>query len=853
MKVRRPRSLRDTVAATLGVNADIAAPGTVAAAALLAAGASTPAEAQQANPTLPPVTVDAPRAKPRPVTVAPKPTASQLRARTALRRNVRQTAARPQPVAGAATATPITLPILAQGGSVDANPYAQPGAPYKVNRVQSNKFPEPIVNTPRTITVLPKEVLADKGETTLCEIGRSTAGITLGTGEGGIAFGDRFFIRGFDVRNDIFVDGIRDPGVSVRENFFTEQVEILRGPGSSFAGRGTAGGAINIVTKQASFDRDFRIVEMQGSPSDSTKRMTVDVNQVISPVLAVRAAGLYQSGGVAGRQFVTDNRWGGHASVVFKPIENLTLTATYTHTDLSGLPDFGVPYNRGTLRPLTEGVIPRYTYYGFINRDFQKIRQNMGTITGEYKFNENITLSTKFRRSTSMLNYVGTLAESPNLAALTVNSNPQSRYQPSGMFANQTEAVVKFDTGPVRHTSVVGMEFSHEQVLRDTYTGLASESVGIGAFTGRGSVVQFLMAPYAALPFGTQPTVAGTPTNISVDTKSGYLIHTANYQDYIILNGGIRLDDYNISSNAPANYFINLVQGTINKNPATINSAAQTFAQNHSSMLNYNFGAVWKPIPIISIYGAYATSSNPVGAELDGSAANYGGLSYAAQIFSPEKNVGIEAGVKAELFDRKLLATAAVFQTTKTNAREVIGTQTLANAAYRVQGLDFEVAGKITDEWSVIGGAVFMNSVITQSAAPSNIGLPLANIAHTSFSLLSKYQVLPWLELGGQAVYNSRRYGGSLLAANGGQSINGNTFYPTITPNAPFLNVPNVLPSYWRFDSFAEFKMADGIKGKFAVYNIFNRTYYDAFYQSAAPFAQMAPGRVIQFTATATF
>ena len=75
--------------------------------------------------------------------------------------------------------------------------------------------------------------------------------MTLGTGEGGNAFGDRFFIRGFDARNDVFIDGVRDPGVSVRENFFTEQVEILRGPASSFAGRGTTGGAINIVTKQA--------------------------------------------------------------------------------------------------------------------------------------------------------------------------------------------------------------------------------------------------------------------------------------------------------------------------------------------------------------------------------------------------------------------------------------------------------------------------------------------------------------------------------------------------------------------------------------------------------------------------
>ncbi len=92
----------------------------------------------------------------------------------------------------------------------------------------------------------------------------------------GNAFGDRFFIRGFDARNDIFVDGVRDPAVSIRENFFTEQIEILRGPASSFAGRGTAGGAINIVTKQAT-DRNFYKAETIFG-SDATKRVTFDVN-----------------------------------------------------------------------------------------------------------------------------------------------------------------------------------------------------------------------------------------------------------------------------------------------------------------------------------------------------------------------------------------------------------------------------------------------------------------------------------------------------------------------------------------------------------------------------------------------
>ncbi len=81
------------------------------------------------------------------------------------------------------------------------------------------------------MTVLTQQVLRDKNATSLRDIGRTTAGVTLGSGEGGNAFGDRFFVRGFDVRNDIFVDGIRDPGVSIRENFFTEEVEILRGAG----------------------------------------------------------------------------------------------------------------------------------------------------------------------------------------------------------------------------------------------------------------------------------------------------------------------------------------------------------------------------------------------------------------------------------------------------------------------------------------------------------------------------------------------------------------------------------------------------------------------------------------------
>jgi catecholate siderophore receptor len=283
-------------------------------------------------------------------------------------------------------------------------------------------------------------------------------------------------------------------------------------------------------------------------------------------------------------------------------------------------------------------------------------------------------------------------------------------------------------------------------------------------------------------------------------------------------------------------------------------------------MPNFNLGLTVKPLPITSVYVAYATSSNPVGAEFDGTSAAYGGLAPVLnggsnQIFGPLKNTAIEVGNKWELFERHLLLTGALFQTNVTNAREAvslskstptapgcvynpnIGTATqscvTAGAAYQIRGIDLEVAGKITDKWSVFGGLVLMKTAVTKSLVPSadpalyptNVGLPLANIANQSFSLLSKYQIDDRWEVGGQAVYRSAMYGGTLLAANQG----------------------TVLPSFWRFDSFAEAKIDKNWTAKLFVNNIFNKLYYTAFYQSNAPFTLEAPGRTVAVVLSARY
>ena len=64
--------------------------------------------------------------------------------------------------------------------AADRDPYVDPAAPYKANRLSSPRATEPILNTPGQTTVLTREVLDDMKATSLKDALRSTAGVTVG-------------------------------------------------------------------------------------------------------------------------------------------------------------------------------------------------------------------------------------------------------------------------------------------------------------------------------------------------------------------------------------------------------------------------------------------------------------------------------------------------------------------------------------------------------------------------------------------------------------------------------------------------------------------------------------------------
>ncbi len=107
-----------------------------------------------------------------------------------------------------------------------------------------------VQDTPQAISIITNAQLKAQGINTLEGALRNVPGITIAIGEGGTLSGDQFKIRGFDAKDDVYVDGLRDFGSYTRDSFNYEEVQVLKGPSGAMFGRGTTGGAINTISKQ---------------------------------------------------------------------------------------------------------------------------------------------------------------------------------------------------------------------------------------------------------------------------------------------------------------------------------------------------------------------------------------------------------------------------------------------------------------------------------------------------------------------------------------------------------------------------------------------------------------------------
>lgn len=724
--------------------------------------------------------------------------------------------------------------------AADANPNANANAPYKVEKSANGKFTEPLRDTPKTITAIPKEVIEDMGATSFREVVRSTPGVTLGTGEGGNAFGDRIFIRGFEARNDIYIDGLRDPGVTSREVFAVEQIEIIKGPSSSYGGRGTTGGLVSLQSKRPSFLDDYVVVE-GGVGTENYWRGTIDANYRLSDSVAVRVNGLYHSADTPGRDYVETERYGGTVALAAHLTDTLSLGADYYTYRMDGIPDFGHPFDITTSRPYK--VNPD-NFYGVIGRDFIRNGADVATLRLEFEPIAELSFRSTTRYGKTYNRYLvaapgsvcrfarinlvnndplsGTCPTSGGVSVpesqYTLNAGGQRRWATNEYWANTTSATADFETGGISHTLVLGGDYAYERVVTRPLAipAFAEDSAG-NPIAVPGSFVRYLLNPNPVLGYtiAIGPDRTLPPTKTTVRSLAAYAIDTIKFSPQWNLTLGARYDTYDLSFS----------------NPAATNPVDRALASS-SEFMNWQASLLYKPVEAVSLYASWATSSNPSGEQVDGSGASYNGIASPTQNLKPERNKSWEAGAKVEAFNGELLLTVAAFQITKDNARENLGGNVYSLVGrLRSRGLEFGASGNIGPRVQVFAGYTYTDAKITRSSNPVNVDRRFANIPQHSGSVLANYALTEHLQIGGQVYAQSKITGEGTTAL--GQ-----------TPS---------IPGYVRFDAMARYAPTERLEFRLNVLNLTDKRYYDAIYRSGSPFSYVAPGRSATLTASYTF
>ena len=678
-----------------------------------------------------------------------------------------------------------TLVVEDSGIQAEANPYAEEAAPYKARVLSDTRHTRDIADTPQTMTVITKSAIEDSGKTELKDILSAQPGITLGTGEGGNSFGDRYIIRGYEARSDIYTDGLRDPGLITRETFALEQIEIAKGPSSTFAGRGSTGGAVNSVTKKANIWDDFTTVE-GGLGTDEFQRYTLDTNKVLSDELAIRFNGLYTEAEVPDRGPAEKRREGALISGVYQPLDEFKVLADYYYARSDDRTHPGTFMNNG--KPDDDAK-----YVGQSGLDFQETGADIFTLGFEWELGDGVKLENKSRVGSTDNSYIVSAYNSRSGATRAF-----AGWQENDYIGNQTNLTLDKMWGDVRHTVIVGGEYANEQTDAGGYSATPS-SVAVDPYNPDNNAWN-----------GTK-TRSDKTSALELETISAYVMDTVTLNDDWEVFGGVRYDRFD--------YALNTEERT-GRGGVIIPAATYEY---DDGFVNGHLGVVYSPWEHGNVYVSWSTSSNINGGEADAATnCGYGGLcvddagNYAQA--EPEQSTNWELGTKWNLLDHRLLLTAAVFQTTKDDVIEGGSDSyqtggSLNTGKNRVHGVELGLAGNITDKLSGQVGAALMDSETLESYNEENEGRPKANFAEKSANAQLRYQLTPAFAFGGTMTYSSEMFGGQPdEGANGNIELDGYTVY----------------------DLFASYKVNENLDLRANVQNIFDEEYYTAVYRGGS-------------------
>jgi iron complex outermembrane recepter protein len=584
----------------------------------------------------------------------------------------------------------------------------------------------PLLDIPMSIQVIDQQIIRQQAAFDMKDIVRNVSGVNqTGSYNGGYQY---FNSRGFDMNNwtNFRRNGTLLWNMGNHYADFYESVEFLKGPSAILYGDVAPGGIINFVTKKPlnyNYGRiDLRIGEY------GLFRPAID----ISGPLDAKGKVLYRfnSSYEKSNSFrnVVENETVMMAPAItwnISPKASWNVEVNYKKDERVGDPGLVSP--DGTFEGLRR--ISEKTFLG--EREATYSYKNTALFSN---FKYYLSKQWYLQQTTSIMQTMRTpLNVYVNNDADAAGNVSRYQYFFRQKFDTKTamlDAVGEIATGPVRHKILIGADYVDDAIRMG---GFLQEDI---AGTINLYNPQQGNAGLKALPLAWDAN-AGFTRRIGVYVQD----QLSFFNDKLHLLVGVRHNRY--------------VSGTRYDNSA---DKPADYAEVVEKPLVPRFGAVYKPVQNVSVYGSYAESY-----EVNG----FDWIDPKKQV-APTFGKQYEAGVKADLLQKRLGVTLSVFNIEKENAYnwgysameptfEYIswtpqdgGWYTYQAKLHRSRGIELDINGKINDNLNILAtGSYIKAEVVDDIVYPK--GNWLSNQPREMFSLWANYkfsQVLKGLSLG---------------------------------------------------------------------------------------------------------
>lgn len=544
----------------------------------------------------------------------------------------------------------------------------------------------PIMQTPQAVSVIGAEQIRDQKANKLDEVLRYTAGVRAGT-FGADTRNDWWLIRGFKSDDvGLFLDGM--------QLFYTsyaswklqtpnmERVEVLRGPSAVLYGGSSPSGIVNVISKMPPAE-PVRFIEI-GVNNFGNAYVGFDVGGPVATQpdngkLFYRVVGQVQNGNTQ-VNFTPDNNYFIAPSVTWKPDADTTFTvlASASKQDTRGI-NF-LPY-QGTVTNAPFGKIPTSFFAGDPSVDkFTREQEMLG-----YRFERNLTDDLTFRQNARFAHvdvtyrgYVG--SDWGNAATATLNRYNWYAKNTANQADLDNQLEYRFDTGPVKHTMLFGLDLKGYQIDDYQAFGFGVPSINVSNPAYGAAEVPLPTAPFRN--FQITQKQAGT-----------YLQDQMKLGNFTLVLSG-------------RNDWVETTQDD--------RGTGATVASRDDSRFSGRAGLIYNFDNGIAPYVSYATSYNPVI-----------GLNAFNQLLLPETGQQTEIGLKVQPRGFDGYFTVAAFDLKRQNALTsnplfpLLQNQT---GEVTSRGIELEAVANVTQELKLIGAFTSYHIFNSKDLDPALVG-----------------------------------------------------------------------------------------------------------------------------------